>query len=34
VHDQVIALNGKLLSDKYSASFQQEVGAIAIGTKV
>ena len=34
VHDQVVSLNGQLLSDKYSASFEQQLGTIAAGTKV
>jgi len=34
VDDQVISLNGKLLSDKYSASFEQLLGTFAMGTKV
>ena len=34
MHDQVVSLNGQLLSDKYSASFEQQLGTIAAGTKV
>ena len=34
VGDQVISLNGKLLSDKYSASFEQLLGSFALGSKV
>ena len=34
MHDQVVSLNSQLLSDKYSASFEQQLGAIAAGTKV
>ena len=34
VDDQVISLNGKLLSDKYSAYFEQMLSTFPMGSKV